>query len=73
MVIKNRIKEVREALGITQEQLAYKSGVTVTTVSLVENMKVEPKSQTMIKICKVLGKNIGEVFYSEEEGGGVQI
>lgn len=64
--VKNKIKEIRLALGMTQEDLAFKSGVTVTTISLVENMKVAPAYKTMICLSKALGRPLDELFYSDD-------
>ena len=39
-----KIKQLREELGLTQEQLAHKLGVTVKTVNRWERGKAKPSS-----------------------------
>ncbi len=44
------VKEVRVALGLTQEQFAAKIGVTVSTVNRWENDKGKPSPLAMLRI-----------------------
>jgi transcriptional regulator with XRE-family HTH domain len=44
------IRELRAALGLTQEQFAAKLGVTFSTVSRWENSKGEPSPLAMLRI-----------------------
>ena len=62
--MKNRVKEFREKLGWTQEELAEKSGVSRTTISGFENELIEiTTNTTMDKIAKALGKKTKTVFF----------
>ena len=38
----NKIRELRKALGISQEELAKKCGVSRQTVNAIENNKYDP-------------------------------
>ena len=44
------VRELREALGLTQEQFAAKLGVTFSTVNRWENSKGKPSPLAMRKI-----------------------
>ena len=62
--MKNRVKEFREKLGLTQEELAQKSGVSRTTISGFENGSIEiTTNTTMEKIAEALGKKTKNVFF----------
>lgn len=64
--MKNKVKEYREKLGMTQEDLALKSNVSRPTISMIENHVVDNiESNTMLKIAKALNKDIGDIFFSE--------
>lgn len=49
----NTIKEKREAVGLTQAELAEKIGVDTSTVCLWESGKREPKFTSVMKMAKV--------------------
>ena len=48
--ISEMVRELRVALGLTQEQFAAKLGVTFTTVNRWENSKGEPSPLAMHRI-----------------------
>ena len=62
MVGKN-IKRLREAKGMTQEQLAEKLNVTRQAVSNWENEKTQPDIDTLHKISQELDCSIEELIY----------
>lgn len=53
-----RLKEVREAEGITRKQLADAMYVSVRLVSYWENDKRECDFDTLVKLSKYLGESI---------------
>lgn len=62
--MKNRVKEFREKLGLTQEELAEMSGVSRATISGFENESIEiTTNTTMDRIAKALGKKTKTVFF----------
>lgn len=62
--MKNRVKEFREQLGMTQEELSEKSGVSRTTISGFENGTIEiTTNTTMDKISTALNKKTKTVFF----------
>lgn len=58
----NKIRDRRKLIGITQQQLAFKSGLSITTVTLVENGKKVPKLDTAARIAKSLGVGLDFFF-----------
>ena len=62
--MKNRVKEFREKLGLTQEELAEMSGVSRATISGFENESIEiTTNTTMDRIAKAMGKKTKTVFF----------
>ncbi len=64
--MKNRIKEMREELGLTQEQLGEMVGVSRQAINAIETEKFEPSIWLAYDICKVFRSTIEEVFNFEE-------
>ena len=63
MVIKNRLKELREERGISQEKLAELSGISRTTLSKIENNEeVNVNTRTIAKLSDVFGVKPSEIF-----------
>jgi len=63
---KINLKELREAKGISQVQLAEEIGVNHRTISQYENGKREPDIQTIKKLCKYFNVTAGQLLGSEE-------
>lgn len=64
--MKNIVKEVREEQDMTQEELAKKSEVSRTTISELENGKVEVITNiTLEKIATALGKKVPDIFFKD--------
>lgn len=64
--MKNRIKEFRESLGLTQEQLGKLVGVSRQAINAIETEKFEPSIWLAYDICKMFNSSIEEVFIFEE-------
>lgn len=60
--MKNSIKELRTALGLTQEQLAQAVDVRRETIVFLEQGKYEPSLGLAHRVAKKLGKKIEDVF-----------
>ena len=61
--MKNRLKEVREERGISQEKLAEMTGLSRTTLSKIENNEaVNVNTRTIVKIADVFGLNPSDIF-----------
>lgn len=60
-----RIKEFREALNMTQEELAKKSGVSRGTISAMENgISKETTTKTLMKLARALDTSVDNIFFS---------
>lgn len=58
-----KIKEIREQLGMSQEELAKQSGISRYLISKLENGEdVNITKKTMILLSKALNKAVSEVF-----------
>ena len=61
-----RIKEIREKMGMTQEELAVKAGVSRATLCEVENNPdKKPTVRTLEKLASALGVTLDRIFYPE--------
>lgn len=58
----NRIKELRSKLGISQEELAFRSGVHRTYIASLEMGKRNVSIVTLEKIISALEVSFGEFF-----------
>ncbi len=60
--MKNKIKELREKRGISQEELAKKLGVTRQTIISIEKGKYDPSLRLAFKISRFFRKKIEDIF-----------
>ena len=61
-----RIKEVREAKKMTQEELSEKSGVIRGTISALENgVNRITTSRTLAKLAQALGTSVDQIFFAD--------
>lgn len=59
-----KIKEIREAQGITQEELANKSGVSRGIIAALENnTEASTTTKTLSKIAQALGVSVTQIFF----------
>lgn len=64
--MKNRLKELRESLGLTQEQLGQLVGVSRQAINSIETEKFEPSIWLAYDISKICKCSIEEIFLFEE-------
>lgn len=62
----NKVKELRQALNLTQLDLSECVGVTRLTISNIENGSV-PRVKLAIKIARFFNKNVEDVFLVEDD------
>lgn len=60
--MKNRIKELRTELGMTQEELARLAGVRRETVVFLEQGKYNPSLNLANNVAKALKTKIDDLF-----------
>lgn len=65
--MQNRIKELREKMGISQGKLADLCHVSRQTINAIENNKYDPSLQLAFKLAKTLKVTVDQLFLYEEE------
>jgi len=61
-----KIKEAREDVGLSQEELAASSSVSRTIISGLESGRLTTTTtDTLIKLAKALGKSVDEIFFTQ--------
>ncbi len=63
---KNNIKIERAIKGLTQEDLANKVSVSRQTINAMEANKYVPSTVLALKIARVFGKPVEEIFILEK-------
>jgi transcriptional regulator with XRE-family HTH domain len=66
--MRTRLREIRKAKGLTQADLAIKSGYSEGMVSRVEGGELAPSDEFLAALCKALGVTPKELF-PDEDGG----
>nr|WP_184745539.1 helix-turn-helix transcriptional regulator [Spirochaeta isovalerica] len=61
----NRIKLARIEKEMTQAELGKLCGVTRQTIGLIESDSYNPTISLCLKLCRVLGRNLDELFGEE--------
>jgi putative transcriptional regulator len=64
--MKNQLRVARARLAITQGELAEKLGVSRQTVHAIESGKYVPSTVLALKMAKVFGLPVEELFELEE-------
>ena len=64
--IGERVREVRERLTLTQEELAARSGISKGFLSDVENDKSSPGAEYLLRIANALGASVDYLLKGEE-------
>lgn len=65
--IKNTIKSLRTAAGLSQEALASRVGATRQTINAIEQEKYAPSLELAFRIAIEFGKPFEEVFSFDAE------
>lgn len=63
LVLKNRLKEYRKELDLSQDELAKMVGVSRNTISSIETGQFCPTAKLALIICIALDKKFEDVFY----------
>lgn len=58
----NKVKELREAVGLTQKELGAKVGVSRQAVNAIETGKFDPSIWLAYDLAKFFGTSIEELF-----------
>lgn len=64
--MKNNVKTIRSAKGLTQEELAGLIKVSRQTIISIESSRYVPSTVLSLKIAMYLDKNVEELFVLEQ-------
>lgn len=65
LILRNRLKEVREEKGLSQQQLAEMVGVSRNTISSIETGQFNPTAKLALILCIALDQKFEDLFYFE--------
>ena len=57
----NKVKSLRAGLGISQEELAERTGLSLRTIQRIENGETIPRGDSLRRLCQALGVTIQEL------------
>jgi len=64
--VKNRLRELREARGWSQGELAERLEVSRQTVNALETGKYDPSLPLAFKLARMFGQTIEDIFVFEQ-------
>ena len=64
--MRNNVKQLRKQAGLRQEDLAQMLGVSRQTIVAIENNKDDPTLALAMKLARLLGLHVDEVFFLDE-------
>lgn len=63
-----RLKELRTANNMTQQELSKKSGIPQNTISMIENgQRTNPGVETLYPLCAALGCTLSDMYHPDEK------
>ena len=62
-----RLKSARAGMDLSQSDLAEAVGVSRQTISAIEKGDYNPTINLCIRICRVLGRTLDDLFWTDEE------
>ena len=62
MKIGNNVRELRSHVGLTQEELANKVGVTRVTINCLERGVYMPSLELAMKLARFFRRSVEEIF-----------
>ena len=61
-----KVREAREAVNMTQEELAEKSGVSRGTICAIEKGTTRgTTTKTLLKLARALGTTVDQIFFAD--------
>ncbi len=61
--IDNRVRETREAKGMTQSELGAAIGLTRQTIAAIEQRRYSPSLEAAFRISQVFGEPVEALFW----------
>lgn len=65
--MENRLRELREAAGWSQGELARRLGVSRQTINAVETDKYDPSLPLALRMAKLFGASVPDIFIDRWE------
>jgi putative transcriptional regulator len=63
----NRLKELRNELGLTQAELAEQVGLARVSILAIEKGHFNPTVETALRISQALNATVEEIFWLKDE------
>ena len=60
--MKSRVRELRQAMGLSQESLARTLGVSRQTINAIETGRYDPSLKLAVHLAKHFGSTVEEIF-----------
>lgn len=57
-----KLRQIRQKLSLSQRELARRSGITHTTISLIESGRISPSLSSLKKVLDAMDMNLSEFF-----------
>lgn len=70
--VRNHVRAARVRLGLSQQELAARAGVTRQTVSAIEAGLFVPSTAVALRLARALGCRVEELFWLEEDAPEVE-
>jgi putative transcriptional regulator len=69
-IVRNRLKQLREQKGLSQEELGQKLDVSRWTIIRIEQERYAPSVQLALKLVQLFGlSKVEDLFWLEEDDG----
>lgn len=68
--VSNRVRDLRKSRGWTQEQFGDRLEVSRQTINSIENGRFDPSLTLALKIAKLLGQSVEEIFAVDHQAAG---
>ena len=60
--MENKIRALRSEMGLSQEELARRCGVSRQTINAIENQKYDPSVPLAFQLARILGTTVDALF-----------
>ena len=67
--MENKIRALRSEMGLSQEELARRCGVSRQTINAIENNKYDPTLSLAFHLAQALGATVDTLFHPPSEKG----